>query len=129
MATARYPYSPADPPAPFVLVNLTDPTTGDSRRDMPALVDTGADQTVIPAEVAVALALPELERETVHGFDGSEKLVATAAVGLQVRDLPPTTTEVLVSDSVGYVIIGRDILNRYTLTLNGPAGFLLITDD
>ena len=129
MAVFRYRYAAGDPPAPSVLLNLAHPLTSVALRDVAAQVDTGADQSVLPAVVADALGLTRLDAERVIGFDGTPVDVPTARVFLQVRDLPQLDVEVLVSDHVTDAVLGRDVLNQYTLTLDGPAGLLTITDD
>ena len=55
-----YRYANDVPPAPFVLVIVSRPDGAASEPDWPARVDTGADRTVIPADVAARLALDEV---------------------------------------------------------------------
>jgi len=37
-----------------------------------------------------------------------------------VRDLEPVTVKVLASDEEPYALLGRDVLNRFTILLDGP---------
>jgi predicted aspartyl protease len=129
MARARYRYAPGDPPAPSVLLNLTNPTTGAVAQDVSGLLDTGADWTVIPVRVAAALSLPQLDREVVQGFDGRRQEVPTYALIRQVRDLPPVRVEVLGSADIPHAILGRDVANRYRITLDGPGQRMDISDE
>jgi predicted aspartyl protease len=129
MPTFRYRYSSADPPAPTVFLRLTHPTTGVSVDDLPGLVDTGADQTVVPRRVADHLSLPQLDQQRVEGFDGTPQFLPTAVLRLAVRDLSPVEMEVIVSDRVRYVVLGRDVLNRYVIALDGPNTVLQISGD
>lgn len=128
MARFRYRYAAGQPPAPSVLLNLAHPTTGSAVGDVPALVDTGADQTVLPSSLIAALGLPQADQEVVKGFDGASQLLPTYIVRLQVRDLPSIEFEVIGTDKVGNVVLGRDVLNRYKLTLDGPGQVLEIAD-
>jgi hypothetical protein len=129
MARSRYRYAAGQPPAPSVLLNLTNPITGAVAGDAPALVDTGADQTVAPMRLIGLLGLPQADQEVVRGFDGTPQLLPTYIVQLQVRDLPAIGLEVIGSDKIGNVVLGRDVLNRYKLTLDGPGQVLEITDE
>ena len=45
------------PPAPVARVTLTNPHTGTALNDVPMLLDSGADVTLIPEWAAVALGL------------------------------------------------------------------------
>ncbi len=129
MPTFRYRYSPGDPPAPSVLLNLTHPVTGQRVENLAALADTGADQTVVPESVVAALELPQLDQEVVRGFDGAAQILPTYLVVLQVRDLAPVEVEVIASSRVSNAVVGRDVLNRYRVMLNGPGRVLEISDE
>jgi hypothetical protein len=119
----RYPYTatgPTSPPAPFVLLNVGVDETGRWVEDLPALTDTGADQTVLPERVVAQLGLAQLDQVTVTGFSGRPETRPTYGVRLVVRDLPPLAVEVLTGWSDHYAILGRDVLNRYKVLLDGP---------
>jgi hypothetical protein len=54
----RYAYNrQVEPPAPFIHVALKCLETGKSVDNLPALIDTGADRTVIPASLVDLLGL------------------------------------------------------------------------
>ncbi len=119
MAKFRYSYSPGNPPAPAVILNLANPLSGVEVRDVPAMLDTGADITVIPTRFIQALQVPQLDLIPVQGYDEQPVPVATFSVRLQVRDFPPIDVEVVGAD-VKNAILGRDVFNRYFVILNGP---------
>lgn len=130
MPLFRYPYSPGSPPAPAVLLNLSHPTDTALRvENLPALVDSGADQSVVPDRVILALRLDGLDLINVQGYDGSTRALPIYLIRLQVRDLPPVEVEVIGGTDSTDAILGRDVLNRYTIVLNGPAGRLTVSDD
>lgn len=95
--------------------------------DLPAKVDTGADQTVIPALLAEQLALREARRVRFGGLGGVETELPTYEVQLVIRDLAPVTIEVAASEGEPHVLLGRDVLNRYLVVLDGPNGKLVIS--
>ena len=121
-------YRPAaGPPAVVVEVRVGRPVGGRTRR-YPALVDTGADRTVMPAALVRRLGVGEERRLPFAGFDGQVAELATYLVRLGVGDLPPMLVEVVAGPG-DECLLGRDVLNQYTLVPNGPAGLFTITDD
>jgi len=129
MPTFRYRYAADNPPSPAVLVSIAHPNTNARVESIWGLVDTGADQTVIPESLVDELDLVKLDEELICGFDGQPQVLQTQTVLLQVRDFLPIELEVLASPHVKYPIIGRDVLNRYTLTLDGRQRMLTVTDE
>jgi predicted aspartyl protease len=130
MPTVRFRFAAGTPPAPAVLLNLSHPVDLTVRApDQAALVDTGADQTVLPARLIAELRLVGRDAVEVRGYDGTARTLPTYLVRLQVRDLTPIDVEVIGSSDVPNVILGRDVLNRYTITLDGPAGRITVSDD
>lgn len=121
-----YNYANTDPPAPFVLVVLSRPDGSGATGDLPAQVDTGAARTVIPLGVATTLALREVGRAIFGGLGGVETELPIYEVQLLIRDLAPITVEAAASDGEPRVLLGRDVLNKYTITLDGPNGKLVI---
>ena len=47
-----------DPPAPVARVTIMNIETGDEFPDIPLLVDTGADATLLPAKAVRAIGVP-----------------------------------------------------------------------
>src|SRR4051794_22788825 len=107
------------PPAPFVHATVWTPHRVQGLHDLPAQVDTGADQSVIPWQVAESLGLLPLGEVTATGFDGSVRVVPTFGVELEIRQTVPIRAEVLASRSEPWVILGRDVLNHFRLLLDG----------
>ncbi len=65
-----------DPPAPVAYVTLRNPATGASLSDVPMLIDTGADVTMLPREYVEQLGIEAKDDAyEVQGFDGEPKLV------------------------------------------------------
>ena len=117
----RYLYTTQkDPPAPFVHVTLRNTTTGQELADLPAQVDHGADITVLPTRLADALALPRVRLLPVKGFGQHSLQLPTVLVELTIRQMQPIPLEALLSPDEPYPILGRDLLNRYRIVLDGP---------
>jgi len=117
----RYSYNQQlTPPAPFVHVTIRPPERGIAVSDLPALLDTAADITVIPAQVAEELQLIPLDEVPIGGFDGRVSWVSTFLVQLALRQCTPKVIRVVASRDEPYVLLGRDVLNDYRATLDGP---------
>lgn len=107
------------PPAPFVHVTLRCPEIGTELSDVPAQLDTAADRTVIPTSLLGQLRLVPLDELPVSGFGGQVLLLPTYRVELAIRSLGAATVEVLAHADEPFVLLGRDVLNRHRILLDG----------
>ncbi|HXF81452.1 MAG TPA: aspartyl protease family protein [bacterium] len=111
-----FPYNRArTPPAPVLPVRIAGPNRS-AGAAAPALVDTGADLSVIPAALARDLRLAAVGTLRVRGVTGIER-VPLYAVELEVAGLAVTLPMAAIGT---HLLIGRDVLNRWTLRLRGP---------
>ncbi len=81
-----------------------------------AIVDSGASISIIPERLARDLRLPVVGELVVRGVTGAERVLIYSAV-LEVAGL---TVPVEVAGMGRHTLIGRDVLNRWTLVLRGP---------
>lgn len=103
-------------PAPYVAVRLG---WRGRFRDLPGLLDSGADQSLIPEVTAQALGLQKIAEVIVEDANGGsqERDVFVADLdfhGFSVTALPVAATDFPV------ILIGRDVLNDLVAELNGP---------
>ena len=103
--------------APVVSVEIYDETPNEIATD--ALIDPGADITVIPQNVIAELGPQKIGELEVGGYASEAEtrslyLVSISFNGKAFSHLP------VISHDDDYVLIGRDILNRIFLTLDGP---------
>ncbi|MDR5682658.1 MAG: hypothetical protein QN163_01345 [Armatimonadota bacterium] len=113
-----YPYDAArTPPAP-VLPLAVMPPVGTDAVALRALVDCGADLTVLPAGTAARVRLPRIGALTVRGISGK-----TVRVPLYAARLRMSGAEVVVeaAELGAEALVGRDVLNGWVVTLDGPA--------
>jgi len=108
------------PPAPLALVTFRNTATGASASDVPMLLDSGADVSLIPRQAVVSLGV-SLDPAAVYelvGFDGNRS--SAQAVNLDLVFLKTTFRGrfLLIDQECG--ILGRDILNHVSLSLDGP---------
>lgn len=105
-----------DPPAPVLPVRLGTPGE-ETSYSLIALVDTGADTTVIPLEVATRLRLPRVGEVAVRGVGGTRHRAAIHTVMVEVAGFRDSVEAIALG---GEGLIGRDLLNRWVVTLRGP---------
>lgn len=117
----RYGYvQQLQPPAPFVHMRLQNPVAGNELHDVPAQLDTAADRTLIPEALVQALNLPQMGTLTIGGVGGTQQAMPTYPLALAIHDLAAQTIEVVASPGESWILLGRDVLNRHRLVLDGP---------
>ena len=108
------------PPAPFVNVVLRNPVSGAELCKVPAQLDYAADRTVLPAAVVRSLNLPQVGTMTLGGFGGSTHTLPVYATLLGLHDLPIQPFKFAAHAEEPWVLLGRDVMNRYCILLDGP---------
>ncbi|HVT83336.1 MAG TPA: retropepsin-like aspartic protease [Phycisphaerae bacterium] len=109
-----------DPPAPIARVTLVNPKTGQMLTDIPMLLDTGADVTLLPLNCRERLGLetrPADPRDSLVGFDGARQQFEEVDAHLVFEGKTFRGTFPLFDNSFG--IIGRNVLNLLDLSLSG----------
>jgi predicted aspartyl protease len=108
-----------EPAAPCLDLVVAHPENQASQQTVFVQVDTGADISVIPRDVMVALNLPRASEITIEGYDEIQSQVTVYFARLSVgrfsfRRVPLIALE----RETG--LIGRDLLNLLVTTLDGP---------
>lgn len=109
-----------DPPAPVAKVTLRNPETGVTISEVPLLIDSGADATVIPqASVTLigVVAIPDTRYE-LEGFDGSVSNAQVAQFDLLFLNRTFRGRFLLTDQDWGF--LGRNILNHMSILHDGP---------
>ena len=91
-----------------------------SIRDVPAQLDTAAYMTAVPMAVVEQLQLVQLDQTAVAGFGGHVSVAPIYLVNLAINDFPAGLVRVLADRDEPFVLLGRDILNRHRVLLDGP---------
>lgn len=109
-----------DPPAPLAQVVLRSPADSGQLALVSMLLDTGADVTLIPTTAANQLnVVVETQAQyELMGFAGARTMAA--AVQLEMIFLNKIFRGRFLLIDQAWGIIGRDILNLVSLSLDGP---------
>ena len=87
---------------------------------IPALLDCGSDQTLIPGTIVNKLKLNVVHDVTLANVTGRLVSFPTFLADLAFDALPARRCLIAAVDFVEYAILGRDFLNHYKITLDGP---------
>ncbi|MBI5653228.1 MAG: retroviral-like aspartic protease family protein [Chloroflexi bacterium] len=115
-------YSRAYSPAISTLeIYLSLPSESPLAGPLIAIVDTGADGTLVPAKTLVPFQSAETDRTWIVSQWGERQLARSYMLDLHIGDLRLPAMRVVSDDRGNEVILGRDILNKLRLLLDGPA--------
>jgi len=99
---------------------MRDPGSGNTVNDVPMLIDSGSDISLIPRTSIDELELdidPNAGYE-LQGFDGRTSLAESVTLDLIFVKRTIKGKYVVVNSAMG--ILGRDVLNHLTILLDGP---------
>ena len=106
-----------DPPMPVLPVHVSGVDLDSAGLLLHAIVDTGADCSVIPERTVRMLKLPVVDMVSVQGFAGDSKAQRIYAARLRIAGRS------ILARIVGFggePLLGRDVLNQLVLRLDGP---------
>jgi predicted aspartyl protease len=94
-----------------------------------ALIDSGADITVIPLSYLRQLGVPPINQGTARSLWGDRRAVHIYAVSLRLDRLHIRALQVLGDEQGDEIVLGRTVLNRLHIVLDGPAAVAEIIED
>jgi hypothetical protein len=115
-----------DPPAPVVSVELRSPAspTNPAPVRLVALIDSGAFMSLIPWTLIGELHLQQVDYVMVGDYNAVKeedlKTLPVYWVHLTIPPLKPIMARVAPKKPESHVTIGRDVINDWLLTLDGP---------
>lgn len=114
------------PPAPVIeiVIDGYQLNLGQVRRH--ALVDTGADGTMIPLPILQQVGARYQETVQMRGVAGSSQSVELYLVAIHIGDQIINGIHAVALPSPNEIILGRDVLNQLTMTLDGLASTLTV---
>jgi hypothetical protein len=120
--TTSYDYdSSYEPAAPVALIGLSPSGGAIVRRQVTALLDSGADATMIPVDKLIAAGARYVEQRQMRGVVGKSVRVNLYLTAVHIGDHTIHGIRAIGVTSSSEAIIGRDVLNHLEATLNGPA--------
>jgi predicted aspartyl protease len=118
-------------PYPVITIDLVDEISGLTLSNLTALVDTGADGTLVPLSILQDAGFrPSRQRRRFYTaqVDQSPEVVIGYLVLLRVAHLELQDVDIYASRTISEIILGRDVLNRLIFTYEGPQSVLEILD-
>lgn len=86
-----------------------------------ALVDSGADATMIPVALLKQVNAIKRQRVFIRGISGKRTGPSLYTISLQVAHYERKRMNVVGNEETDDIILGRDILNHFVTTLDGLA--------
>jgi predicted aspartyl protease len=92
-----------------------------------ALLDSGADGSVIPYPLLSTIGAKFVRTHRMTGITGASTMVDLYMVQVQIGDFTLRGVKAVASRTGNEVILGRDVLNHLIITLDGIAGITEIS--
>ena len=116
-----FPYSVRyQPPMPAAEIALGAPATDFTLGPLPAILDTGADITLVPREYLIRLDAPVVAGGYLRSPWGERESVKIYEVNLRLQGHDLYHVEVASEPGGREVLLGRNVLNLLNLQLDGP---------
>lgn len=110
-----------EPAAPALTIGIGSPRSNVAQNEVTALVDTGADVTMIPLSILRSSGGRVKEKGQLRGILGEPVIVNRYLITVYVAGYAIRGIRAVALKDNREAIIGRDVLNQLELTLNGPA--------
>jgi predicted aspartyl protease len=125
---SNYPYDTMyDPPIPVCEITLTTPAT-DRRVGLRAIIDTGADGTIIPVRYLRDIEARRAFETNLRSQWGEQRTVFLYLVDLTISKLTLSAVYVVGDEMGEEIVLGRNVLNRLRLLLDGPEAVMALLD-
>lgn len=116
-------YSPAAPVVDIIVKAAEEPIV---TVEIEALVDSGADATLLPLAILEEVGASYYETRRMRGITSSASSVDLYLVTLQIGPVTIRGVRAVALLQSREALLGRDVLNQIRLTLDGPAEVLEI---
>ena len=125
-----FPYSPEyTPPAPIIQVRFGAPEESPKVGPFQALIDTGADMTLAPKAILLDVGAPSLFEAQLSSQWGELHNTVVYLIDVYIGELKLVGVHIAAEENAEEIILGRNVLNKLPLLLDGPKQFAKILDD
>ena len=119
----KFPYdSNYQPPFPAVQVALHNREEGLQTSARSALLDSGADASLVPIVFLREIVAPALTDTRIRSHWGEWRLAQLFVVDVEIEDIMLPGIFVVGDEQGDEIVLGRDVLNKMRIFLDGPAG-------
>ena len=120
----RFPYDDSyRPPFPVGQVVFHNGEEDLRTTALDALLDTGSDGSLVPIVHLEQILAPAISNTRIRSHWGEWRHVQLFLVDIELDGLILTDVSVVGDEQGDEIVLGRNVLNRLHLTLNGPARF------
>jgi hypothetical protein len=117
-----YEHRAYDPPMPVLDIGVSRPGVNVLSATVAAVVDTGADGSLLPLDVLEQAGAIFVDRAYVRGITGQRQAVDLYLITIHLGRFRITGIRAIALPPGNAAILGRDVLNHLDITLRGPAG-------
>jgi predicted aspartyl protease len=117
------------PPIPVLPIRFYSPVTDIFVGPFDALIDTGADATLLPRSILREIGAEETSPGWLRGVTGERRPVALYFVDIYLENQSYPGIRVMADVKGQEIILGRDVLNKISLFLDGRQQQTIILDE
>ncbi|MCX7707148.1 MAG: retroviral-like aspartic protease family protein [Anaerolineae bacterium] len=122
IASQEYGRIAYDPPMPVLDIGVSRPGSSVPSATLEAVIDTGADGTLLPLDILEHINAAFVDRAYLRGITGQRQSVDLYLVTLHLGRLRIAGVRAAALAPGSTAILGRDVLNQLDIVLHGPAG-------
>jgi predicted aspartyl protease len=109
------------PSSPVIEITCINVAEGLRTEPLTALIDTGADATIVPIHFLREIYAPQTIVQWLRSHWGERRQVFLYLIDVAIEDVILPGIQVVGDPFGDEIIAGRDILNRLRILLDGPA--------
>lgn len=106
---------------PVLDIVLTRPGRNAAPAAVEAIIDTGADSTLVPLDVLEQIAAPHIDQAYLRGITGTREPIDVYLITVQIAGVTISGVRAAALHAGASTILGRDVLNQLHLALVGTA--------
>jgi hypothetical protein len=117
------------PSIPTLDIRLYSSTSDEFGGPFSAIIDTGSDATLIPLDLLLDIGAEETAPGWMIGITGNRQPVSLYFVDVYIGEMAFPGIRVIADLNAEEVILGRDVLNKLPLLLDGLEQQTILLDD